>query len=371
LHFFITISKILHEVHYFKKDGVFRRFTHPPAVLKAGELFQFAVNLQLMLQSGVGIGRALEVLSESGDSGFRRVCTRLSLEVSSGHSFSSALFQQPKSFPSGFCRLIQSGEASGKLVACLGRFSESYERQLRLRHTIKKAVTYPAILLLASTAMVGLVLYLVFPMIMKVTTEAGVEPPVLTLMIVNAASPKFFWAFCILVLTSILAFRWALRNPNWGNPLRAFLESHTLPGRLFTQSQVVMSLRQLALMLESGVDTLRSLRIAGTVGDASLLVSRAFQDLERRIRAGGYLSEGARAHSVFPVSLASMLEVGEEAGQMHVLIYRFCDMVEDQIQSKVAIFSAAFEPILLGVMGLVVGVILLGAFLPVYQLVVL
>lgn len=324
-----------------------------------------------MLASGIGLVRSLELLAESEEPEFQWVCSRLSLAVASGFTFSRALSQEPRSFPPSYCRIIQSGELTGKLIACLRRLSRTHQRQDALKQVVKKAVTYPLVLLFASAVMVGLVLYLVFPMILKFTIEAGVDPPAITKLVIRLADPQAFGIAVCGILVLYCIYKVAMLTPSRANWIRYVFESYTPPGRFYAQTQSLMSLRQFALMLECGTDMLRSLRVSGQIGEGSFLVQRAFVDLEKRVKAGEPLSEGVATHSVFSPTFAALMEIAEELGDIHTIIYQFCDLSEDQLQSRIRGMSAAFEPLLMGGMGFVVGTVLLAAFLPVYQLVTL
>lgn len=337
--------------------------------LSKDDFYRFTINLELMLASGIGITKALEVFAESQNPNLSTVAQKLNQSIASGHHLSQAMAQQPKSFSKGFCRLIQSGEVTGKIPECLNRSALTQEKNLELVRTIKKATVYPLILLVSSAVMIALMLYLVFPMMLKVTGDVGVDPPALTQLVINLASPKVFGTLALLLFMAYLTIEWELRNPAGENHFRLFLEASFPPGKLLVLTLGISSLRQLALMLETGTDLMSSLKIAREIAEQSVLLKRAYLDIEERVRAGQYLSEGFEAHPVFPKLLPAMVKVAEEAGDIHSMLYRFCDIVEDEMQSKVDTFSALLEPIMMGAMGFVVGTILLAAFLPVYQLV--
>ena len=346
-----------------------RFFQNGQSYLRPEQVHRFTVNLEMMLASGINLVRALDALAESEEEEFQSVCTRLSLDVAGGWSFSKALSRNPRSFSPSYCRIIQSGEMTGGLGVCLKRLARSHQKQTRLKQVLKKAITYPLVLLIASSLMVGLVLYLVFPMILKFTAQAGVDPPAITQFVTKVASPS---ALGVLVVTSLLLFgllKLAMMNRSRAVIIRTFFESYAPPGRFFALSQSLVSLRQFALMIESGTDVVRALRVSGHIGERSVLVQRAFRDMERRVKDGELLSEGFSAHRVFPATLVALVEIAEETGKLHTFIEYYCDFMEEHLQTKIASLSSAFEPILMGVMGLVVGVVLLAAFLPVYQLV--
>lgn len=137
------------------------------------------------------------------------------------------------------------------------------------------------------------------------------------------------------------------------------------------RTQAIMCIRQLALMLDSGVDLVRGLGLIAKVGQQSLLVQVAFKDISRMVSEGEKLSEGFARHPVFPRSLSAMVAVSEEAGGTSEILYRLGDILEEELQTKIKAISAALEPILMGAVGVVVGTVILGAFLPVYNLVAL
>ena len=145
-----------------------------------------------MLASGIGVSKALEVFAGSNSPNLASVCQKLHDEISAGRYLSQAMALQPKSFSKSFCRLIQSGEVTGKISECLKRSAQSQEKNLELVRTLKKATVYPTILLVSSAIMIALMLYLVFPMMLKVTGDVGVDPPWLTQMVIDLSSPKIF-----------------------------------------------------------------------------------------------------------------------------------------------------------------------------------
>ena len=353
----------------FTLPKIFRRLATPEAHLKGDELHRFTINLELMLASGISLTKALDVFCGSNNVALATVSQKLHKSISNGRYLSQAMAQQPKSFSKSFCRLIESGEVTGKITDCLRRAGESQEKQQHIAATLKKATVYPAILLVSSSLMILLMLYLVFPMMLKVTGEVGVDPPALTQLVISLSSPKAFGSVALCLFVAYLLVEWELRNPASDGQIRVLFESKTPPGRFFALTQMTLSLRQLALMLETGTDLLSSIRLAREIGHRSFLLDHAYKDIAERVKAGQYLSDGFKAHSVFPPLLPAMVQVGEETGDVHRIISQFCDATEDDMETKINTLSAMLEPLLMGAMGFVVGTILLAAFLPVYQLV--
>ena len=333
--------------------------------MKAWQVYLFTVHLHAMLRCGMPLIQGLDVLARSGPLATQRASRRLLKDVECGLRFSQALSRQPESFATGYVRIIQTAEETGKLVECLDRLSQTLDRQNQTVRRLFSALIYPSFLLAASVAMVTAMIYLVFPMIVRVTADAGVHPPALTRALIWLSQPWVLIVLACAVVALLAAAQFALRQP----ALRRLSEEHFPPMQFYVQVQVLRSIRQLALMLESGVDLLRSLVHGGQVGDGSLLVREAYAEILRKTRAGEALPRCFAEQSVFPRTLTGMLSVCDETGQTAPMLHRFCDMLEESLNSRIDIVTALLEPIMLGLMGFVIGLILIAAFLPIYQLI--
>jgi type IV pilus assembly protein PilC len=290
-------------------------------------------------------------------------------DIESGMRFSQAMSRQPETFPSSYRRVVETGEQTGRLGDTLARLAVTLDRQTQTTRRIKGALVYPACLLASSLLLVAGMLYFVFPMLIHVTEDAGVEPPALTRLLIVLASKKM--AVCLLLGLAVGAvlLKQLWNHPRWGPPWQRFVEENTPPGRFLTRARLLACIRQLAMMLESGVDLLRSIQYSGNVGEASLLLSEAFEDVYQRVKFGESMTQCMSRHEVFPRALTGMVSVAEEVGDAHVSLYRFCDMFEDNLNNQLDSATALIEPVLMASMGLVIGLILVAAFLPIYNLV--
>lgn len=343
----------------------------PAPPLKPSELLLFTVHLETMLRCGLQIVNALDILARGDELQPREAAARLASDVSQGMMLSRAMARQPESFPPSYYRVVEVGEATGQMAEVLGRLALTLNQQNRTRHLLRGALTYPLFLLGACGVMVTVMLYFVFPMVVKVTQDAGVQPPFLTRTLIYVTG----WdKLVFLVVSSLLVgggLAALLRQPRFGPPLRRFAEAWTPPGRFFAQTRVLASVRQLAVMMECGVDMLRALNGSFHVGEDSVLVREAFEDIVKRVRAGEMLSECFARHPVFPGTLAGMVSVSDSVGDTHRMLHRTADLIEENLNHQINTVTAAMEPILMGVMGVVVGTLLLAAFLPIYNLIVI
>jgi len=338
------------------------------AYLKTADLSLFISQLALTLRCGLPLAKALEVLADSGNPTFERVANRLLFDIMAGFTLSGAMARQPRSFSRYWCAAVQASEVSGRLVACLERLAETMGKRLALWRRLKGSLVYPCVLALACFLMVLLVLYLVFPMVVKVTAQTGVEPPALTGLLIKLSSPNILFAVAGLGFLLINAMVLILRDEGRASGLRRLVEMGTPPGHLLTRSQVSDALRQLALLIDAGIDLGRALLVAAQVAERSVLVSEAVGSIRGAVMQGSELSAAFDQYAVFPSLVGSLARVGEEGGTLARSLTQAADLIEQRLEQQVEVLSSLVEPTLMGLAGICVGIVLLGAFMPLYNL---
>ena len=352
-----------------KQSNTPRWNTQPKvARLKPEQLYMFTVYLDTMIRCGISLLPCLEVLSRGGDLRLCNCAEQLARDVEAGMRFSMALSRQPATFSSSYVRIMQTAEATGKMGECLRRLAVTLNRQNDTSRRLFGALFYPAFLVVASALLVGAMVYFVFPMIIKVTQDAGVDPPALTRNLMTLAQPKVLIIGLSTLLVSGLAFVHIVRHRTWGPVLRRILEAYTPPGRFYVRVLLLRCARQLALLLDSGVDMMRALTYAASMGEGSVLLSEAFEDVLLKTRSGETLADSFASHSVFPSMLSAMVSVSDMAGDTQRMLNQFCDVLEDQLNNELSTVTSLLEPMMLALMGVVIGVILLAAFMPIYDL---
>lgn len=337
--------------------------------LTARELQVFTTQLSTMLNCGLGLAPSLDVLSRTGHDSAQRCAQQLLAEVEKGLRVSEAMRRLPGCFPINYRRIIQTAEATGRLGETLDRLGKTLEMQNQTLQRLGQALVYPAFLVISSVSMLVLMVYFIFPMVLKITADSGVQPPALTRAMMWVSAPQTLGVACGLLAAGAGLLWWWWRHPRLGVALRSWVENWLPPGRFFAQTQVLNSVRQLATMLESGVDLLKAITYAGQVGESSLLVGAAFEDIARRTRMGESLADSFARHEVFPHTLSALLSVSDEAGDTHTMLAYFADMLEERLNTLVDAATALIEPLLLAAMGVAIGLVLAAAFLPIYALV--
>lgn len=340
----------------------------PGPTLNPDQLLMFTVHLEVMLRCGLPLVEALDVLGHGEDEDTAVVCASLARELSGGRSLSQAMARLPQAFPATFWRSVETGEATGRLDLVLQLLSRSLEAQRRATKSFAGSLVYPSVLLCSCGLMVMVMLYFVFPMIIKVTQDAGVDPPGLTRWLMVVAQPRTFMLTILGLTCTVLAGLALWHSPRTGPMLKHLVERNSPPGRFFFSVQLLLGVRQLSLMLEVGMDMLKALQYTAMVGERSFVLKLALDRVARDVRAGEMVSDSMERQGVFPGALVSMLAVGENVGDLHVMLDSYANMLEDRLTTQLHTFLVALEPVLMGVMGVVVGTILIAAFLPIYNL---
>ena len=337
--------------------------------LSLEQLYLFTVHLEIMLRCGITLVHALQVLSRQPDPKTAHCTELLARDVERGIRFYEALARQPENFSETYVRIMQAAEESGTLTLSLNRLAHAIGKQMRTRQTFKSAMIYPFFLLGGCGFLILIMLYFIFPMVLAVTQDAGVEPPALTKMLMTVSNPSVGLALMLGSLAFLSVAISALRNPVWGARIRAVLERHTPPGKFYVRLQILESTRQLSLLIANGVDLLKSLKFAAKVAKQSVLLGEAYEDIIQRCRMGQDLHTSYALHKAFPPMLSSMLAVSSEAGKTTEMLDHFCQVLEEDLDTSLKNFTSALEPIMLGVLGSVIAVLLIAAFMPIYNLI--
>lgn len=336
--------------------------------LDSTELQMFTGHLSLLVSCGFPLLQILEVLAQ-GEGGFPHVCRRLATDIFSGHSLSEAMAYQPDTFAENYIHVIRVGETSGRLGECLNRLSVTLEQRNRLKSFLFQLLFYPVTLVVVCLLLTAFAVYGIFPMIIRVTADANVDLPWITKALLAITSPTALMLMTFttfLLVGSVVAI---LRTPRYGRRVKSFWETWTPLGRFQVQTRLVMSLRQLALLMECGIDLLRSLRLLRDVAGSSILLKDAFFHMNMGVQEGKTLADGFADHDVFPAFVKSMVAAGEESASTHVMLNRAADVMEEDLYRRARTLAALAEPIIIGFLGLGVGTVLLATLLPIYKMV--
>ncbi len=339
--------------------------------VKHAEIIRMAKNLSAMLSAGLSLSRALSVIErQSGNKNLKAILTGLSESVKKGSSFHEALAAYPHVFPELFVAMARAGEESGSLSDALTVVALQMERSEQLVSKIRGAMIYPAIVITAIVIVGILMLIYVVPTLTKTFTELGVQVPLATRIIV--ALSNFLVGNIVLVLAALVALvvgGTAFIRSRRGNRTVLFLALH-LPviAELVRETYTARAARTLSSLLSSGVPVLDALAITKDVVHAEVF-AHVVAEAEARVKKGELLSTAFSEHTkLYPILMSEMLSVGEETGKVALMLKQIAEFYEADVSEKTKDLSTIIEPVLMLLIGTVVGIFAVAMIAPIYSL---
>lgn len=325
----------------------------------------FTLHFSVLLGAGVGIARSLSVLSNDPDQKMAEVVRSLVRRVDSGHALSSALAGHPQVFPALYLTLVRVAEMTGGINRAFDRLANALERQGNLRTRVTSALVYPAFVLLSTLAMAFFLLYYLLPLFLKTFSQAGTHLPWLTRVMAALAEHKSLMLVPALLALVLAGIAWRY----WRSAaLQRRLYRVPILGRFLFLASLAQVTEAMSLLLENGVDLMRSLDCLRRSPTGWTPLDEAIVDLQSRVFEGEELSEAMRAQGIFPPLLINLLAAGESVGSLHPWFARYTRLIEEELQETVDSLVAVLEPAMLLFLGGAVGLVVLACFLPTYQL---
>ena len=335
--------------------------------VKLSDLAIFCRQFSTMQDAGVSIVRSLDVLAQQTQSAkLRRIIMDIQAEVEAGQTLSKAMSKYPNVFSNLFIGLIRAGEVGGVLEESLQRLAAFLEADVALRRKVRAAMTYPTIVVIAALAIViGLVTF-ILPKFFDVFKDLGIKDfPVMTQMLMdfsNFLTSRWYVMIAIVALV-VIAFRMFVRT-RIGRRLYDRLKLK-LPvfGALNHKIALARFSRTLSTLLSSGVPILQALEtVAGTV--ANEIIAEAVMEARARIREGDRIGPPLEKSGMFPPMVVHMISIGEESGALDQMLSKVADFYESEVESTLQSLTSAIEPVLIVLLGGMVGFIVISLLLP-------
>jgi type IV pilus assembly protein PilC len=337
--------------------------------VKAGELAVFSRQLATMISAGLSILRALYVLEEQTENKFlKETVIQVRKDVEAGLSLSGAMEAHPKVFNPLFVAMTRAGEAGGLLEESLMRVADQLEKDASLRRQIKSAMIYPTLVIVfAVGVMMALVAFLV-PVFEGVFKQFGGELPKITQVSVflSHAVTGYWWLMFLLAAGAVVAFiKW--KGSKWGRPQwdHFRLRIPMKIGAIVQQVAVARWSRTLSSLTSAGVPLLLALDITGRTG-GNVAIEEAMEGVIASVKRGGTIAAPLAQAPIFPVMVTHMVGVGEETGALDTMLDKVAEFYEDQVEASVKALTSILEPIMIIVIGGIVGFIVISMYLPLF-----
>ena len=330
----------------------------------------FTEQLTLMLETGANLYEALQLLQEqSQQSAMSEIIGALLEDVASGRSFSEALAEHPEAFSTTYVNLVAASESGGFLHQVLAELLQMEEKADELNSTVRSALAYPAFLSFFSLGAVVFVLVAVFPKFSVMFAKIYDQLPATTIVLMHASEfLRSYWIPTIVALAAatIVAMRW--KDTPGGREKLDRLKV-TLPGikHVFIQIYIVQTLRVMSLSLANGVNIIDALNATRDVVDNAIM-RQFFVTVEEQVQQGNGIAAGFAQNELIPVLVQRMIATGEDSGNLPKVMSRLAEFYERELTKRLTSLSKMAEPIMLLVMGLVVGIIVSSLILPIFKL---
>lgn len=336
--------------------------------VKLKELAVMSRQMATMISAGLSLLRTLSILAEQTESKkLRQTLTEVKADVEGGGSLSSSMAKHPDDFPMLMVSLVRAGETGGFLEGALTSVAENYEKEHKLRSTIKSAMTYPVVVLFMTLlAVVGMVVFIV-PVFKTMFEGLGTELPLPTRILVGASESAIVWVPVTAVLAIAFSIWWG-RNKNTER-VRSFADRLKLRlpvfGILFKKIAVARFTRNLSTMLKSGVPILLALGIVGETS-GNWVIENALRKVQDSVRTGKSIAGPLSEESVFPSMVTQMVAVGEDSGSLEQMLSKISDFYDDEVQATTEALTSLIEPIMIAVLGVIVGGMIIALYLPIF-----
>ena len=336
----------------------------------ATELSVFARQLATMISSGMSILRALYVLEEQAENKFlKETIVAVRKDVEAGLSLSDAMARHPKVFSPLFVAMTQAGEMGGVLEGSLLRVADQLEKDASLRRQVKSAMIYPILVVVVAVGIMLALCAFLIPVFINVFKEFGGQLPAITKVSVFASNivTGYFWAMFLVTAALVVSFiKW--KKTTWGRKQwdHFRLRIPMKIGTIVQEVAVARWSRTLASLTSAGVPLLQALEITGRTG-GNIAVEEAMDGVIASVKRGGTIAAPLALAPIFPSMVTHMVGVGEETGALDAMLDKVAEFYEDRVDASVKALTSIMEPIMIMVIGSMVGFIVISMYLPLFE----
>jgi type IV pilus assembly protein PilC len=336
------------------------------------ELAIFTRQFSVMIDAGLPLVQCLEILAgQQENKVFQKVLTGTRAAVEGGSTLSAAMRQYEKVFDALYVNLVEAGETGGILDTILQRLSTYIEKNVKLKRAVKSALVYPIAVLSVAGGVIILLLWKVVPIFATLFLGLGVALPLPTRIVIglsNFIGSIFGLLILVAAIAGIIGLNVWYKTPVGRMAIDRTLLKLPLIGLLLRKIAVARFTRTLGTLISSGVPILEGLEItARTSGNA--VIEKSLMEVRRGLEAGRNLSDPLKETNVFPGMVTQMIGVGEQTGAMDAMLQKIADFYEDEVDAAVKDLLAALEPMMIVILGVVVGGIVISMYLPLFSLI--
>jgi len=339
--------------------------------IKPMDIALFTRQMATMMKAGVPLLQSFDIIGEGFDNpNMRKLVDDLKQEVAAGNSFASSLRKKPQYFDDLYCNLVDSGEQSGSLETLLDRVATYKEKTEQLKAKIKKAMNYPIAVVLVAVIVSAILLIKVVPQFESVFAGFGAELPAFTMMVIrlSEALQAWWWAVLVGFVGAAYTFKQShTRSEKFRNWFDRLVLKVPVVGDILYKSSVARFARTLSTTFAAGVPLVDALdSVAGATGN--VVFRNATAKVKSDVSSGMQLNFSMRTTGTFPSMAVQMTAIGEESGSLDEMLAKVATFYEDEVDNMVDGLTALMEPMIMAVLGVLVGGLIIAMYLPIFQL---
>lgn len=339
--------------------------------IKPMDIALFARQMATMMKAGVPLLQSFDIIGEGLDNpNMRKLVDDIKQHVAAGNSFAAALRTRPLYFDDLFCNLVDAGEQAGALEDLLDRVATYKEKTEALKAKIKKAMNYPMAVIAIAVIVSCILLIKVVPQFKEVFSSFGADLPAFTLFVVGLSEglQEYWYVFIFSIVGFIFTFQTAhKRSEKFRNWLDRALLKAPIVGDIIYKSSVARYARTLSTTFAAGVPLVEALdSVAGATGN--IVFKNAVNKIKQDVTSGMQLNFSMRATEVFPSMAIQMTAIGEESGALDTMLDKVASYYETEVDNAVDGLTALMEPLIMSVLGVLIGGLIIAMYLPIFQL---
>ena len=336
-----------------------------------GDIAIFSRQIATMLQAGVALVQAFDIIGKGHENpSMKELILGIKAEVEAGDTLAETLRKRPLYFDELYCNLVEAGEKAGILEGLLGKIATYKEKTESMKKKIKKALTYPVAVLVVAFIVTTILLVFVVPVFKGLFESFGADLPGFTLMVIGMSEWMQKWWYIILgiIIVSVKTFGYfKKRSPAFNHFLDRMMLKLPVVGLILNKSAIARFARTLSTMSAAGVPLVEALEsVAGACGN--IIYAEAVMVIREEVSMGQRLQLAMSMVGLFPHMVQQMVAIGEESGAMDAMLGKVADFYEEEVDNLVDNLSSLMEPIIMVILGILVGGLIVAMYLPIFKL---
>ena len=341
--------------------------------VKVKDIAIFSRQFATMINAGLSLTKSLNILSEQTENpSLAELIGQIQKDVEAGQTLSDAIARQSKVFSPLFINMVKAGETGGVLDEVLLRVADHFEKDMALKAKVKAAMTYPLVMFVMSMLIVFAMITFIVPVFVGMFSQLGGQLPLPTQVLVFMSNGvRNYW---YVLLIGVVGLRFAIKYYKKTPQGKLFFDRLKLRlpvfGMMNTKLAIARFTRTFGTLVSSGVPILQALEIVSETSNNEI-ISRAVRNTRASIKEGETIAKPLADSPIFPPMVVQMISVGEETGALDSMLTKIADFYDDEVAAMVESLTALIEPLMIAVMGVVIGGIIVSLYMPMFQIITL